>query len=149
MNNIKEDFINDYMVLLLSETEMCEKYKMCRATLYKTKKILGLKRIKTTKVNRILGSAFTDKNNTINPIKKEVSKPVKEHKLPIKPEVIPEDPTIKPIFHNQVPEPNVEIIQKPDKSTKTNDKSALLQALQLSSNTLNKLNSKKNTKKNI
>jgi hypothetical protein len=146
MNNIKEDFINDYMVLLLSESEMCEKYKMCRATLYKTKNLLGLKRIKTTKVNRILGSAFTDTNSII---KKEVIKPVKESKIPVKPEVLYEDPNIKPVYHNQIPEANIEIIQKPDKPTKTNDKSALLQALQLSSDTLNKLNIKKKAKKII
>ena len=149
MNNIKEDFINDYMVLLLSESEMCEKYKMCRATFYKTKNLLGLKRIKTTKVNRILGSALTDTNNTINPVKKTVKEPIKESKIPVKPEVLHEDPNIKPVYHNQIPEANIEIIQKPDKPTKTNDKSALLQALQLSSDTLNKLNSKKKIKKNI
>lgn len=41
MNSLKEDFINDYMILLLSESEMCEKYKMCRVTLCKTKKMLN------------------------------------------------------------------------------------------------------------
>lgn len=143
MNGAKEDFINDYMVLLLSESEMCEKYKICRATLYKTKNILGLKRVKTTKVNRILGSVFTSNNI----VKKEIVKPVKEPKPILKIDVIPEDPDIKPVFHNQVPESNVEIIQQPEKSTKTNNKSALLQALQLSSDTLNKLNSKKKDRK--
>jgi hypothetical protein len=136
MESIKNDFINDYIVLLLSESAMCEKYNICRATFYKTKTILGLKRIKTTKVNRILGNTS---ETDVKPVKK-VIKTLKDNPNPVI-----DNPDIKPVFHSQVDDVNVEIIQKP--ANKPVDKSALLQALQLSTNTLNKVNKKKVVKK--
>lgn len=89
-----------------------------------------MKRIRTTQINRILeNNYFIDTNNSVNVFKKEAIIPdteikeITEAKQNVKPEVISKDPNIKPVYHNQLPNTNVEIIKKQDKPSK--DTSAL------------------------
>jgi len=151
-----EDFKNDYYNYL-SIDEMKLKYGISNSTYFTILKKLGLKRPIASKINKLIHMNINKDKPIESKIEKFLDKPIESKTKTTNNNNITsfgnvevlcnKEDDIKPVYHKQIAESNIEVIKKPtikiDRRNK--EKNDILDELLNSANdTINKANKKKN-----
>ena len=150
-----EDFKNDYYNYL-SIDEMKLKYGISNSTYFTILKKLGLKRPIASKINKLIHMNINKDKPIESKIEKFLDKPIESKPKTTNNNITSfgnveilcnKEDNIKPVYHKQITESNIEVIKKPtikiDRHNK--EKNDILDELLNSANdTINKANKKKN-----